>query len=154
MNTYFDPAPLYIERQASTSSRYRIPCQQNTITRSHMRIYSIANSRDESEGVWSTDFNNTHTRHKKLSLQPLVVKHHASHTGSTTSNDHSITHQLISTMGSLSSRSARQNNWKCRLPVEIMEKICEHLTNERALRTLASPQSTSSCCHTLITPFT
>jgi len=34
-----------------------------------------------------------------------------------------------------------------------MEKICEHLTNDRALGTLASLQPTSSCCHTLVTPF-
>jgi hypothetical protein len=56
-------------------------------------------------------------------------------------------------MGSSSSRPARQNTWKCGLPVEIMEKICENLTNDRALGPLASLQSTSSCCYTLVTTF-
>jgi len=56
-------------------------------------------------------------------------------------------------MGSKSSRLARQNTWECRLPVEIMEKICEVLSNDRALRSLASFQSTSSSFYTLVTPF-
>ena len=56
-------------------------------------------------------------------------------------------------MGLTSSRPARQDTWKCRLPVEIMEKICQNLTKDRALGSLASILSTSSCCHTLVTPF-
>jgi hypothetical protein len=56
-------------------------------------------------------------------------------------------------MGISSSRPARENTWKCRIPVEIMEMICEHLTKDRALETLASLQSTSSYCYTLVTPF-
>jgi len=40
-----------------------------------------------------------------------------------------------------------------RLPAEIMEKICEILSNDRALRTLATLQSASTSSYTLTTPF-
>ena len=56
-------------------------------------------------------------------------------------------------MGLTSSRPAKRTPWSCRLPVEIVETICEKLVSDRALGTLASLQSTSSSLHTLITPF-
>jgi hypothetical protein len=50
-------------------------------------------------------------------------------------------------------KSVRENKWTFPLPVELMGQICDILSNESALRTLATLQEVSSCSYTLATPF-
>jgi hypothetical protein len=47
----------------------------------------------------------------------------------------------------------RESNWTFPLPEELMAKICDILSQEQALGTLAILQSVSSCSYTLATPF-
>jgi hypothetical protein len=47
----------------------------------------------------------------------------------------------------------RESNWTFPLPEELMAKICDILSQEKALETLATLQSVSSCSYTLATPF-
>lgn len=47
----------------------------------------------------------------------------------------------------------RGSQWTCRFPVEIMENICDHLSDAHASRTLASLQETSSAFYSLTTPY-
>ena len=45
------------------------------------------------------------------------------------------------------------SSWTCRLPSELMSLVLEHLTENRALGTLANVQSTSRAMYTLSTPY-
>jgi hypothetical protein len=45
------------------------------------------------------------------------------------------------------------SSWTCRLPFELMSLVLEHLTENQALGTLASVQSTSRAMYTLATPY-
>jgi hypothetical protein len=53
----------------------------------------------------------------------------------------------------IKAKAGQENKWTCRLPVELMAKICDILSNDQALGTLATLQLVSSCSYTLVTPF-
>jgi len=51
------------------------------------------------------------------------------------------------------SRDTRQSDWTCRLPADLMVKICRELKDQGDLRTLSRLQLISSCLYTLVTPY-
>jgi len=51
------------------------------------------------------------------------------------------------------SRDTRQSAWTCRLPADLMVKICRELKDQGNLGTLSRLQLISSCLYTLVTPY-
>jgi hypothetical protein len=47
----------------------------------------------------------------------------------------------------------RQSSWTCRFPIELLSIILKHLTEDKALGTLAAVQSTSRATYTFATPY-